>query len=42
MTVFWARGLTPGKAQPEDDEVIEHRFIPLSQALRMTIVIRRG
>lgn len=35
MTVFWARGLTPGQAQPEEDEVIEHRFVPLSQALRM-------
>ena len=35
MTVFWARGLTAGQAQPEDDEVIEHRFVPLSQALRM-------
>ena len=37
MTVFWARGLTPGQAQPEDDEVIEHRFVPLSKAVRMVL-----
>ncbi len=35
MTVYLARGLTAGKAQPEDDESIECRFTPLSQALQM-------
>ena len=39
MTVFWARDLKPGPAQPEPDEVIEHRFVPLSKALNM---VRRG
>ena len=37
MTVFWAQDLTPGKARPEDDEVIHHRFLPLSRALRMVL-----
>ena len=37
MTVFWAQGLTPGQARPEDDEVIEHRMVPLSRALRMVL-----
>jgi ADP-ribose pyrophosphatase len=35
MTVFWARGLTPGQAQPEDDEVIAQRLVPLSKAVQM-------
>jgi ADP-ribose pyrophosphatase len=39
MTVFWARGLRPGQAQPENDEVILHRLVPLSRAVRM---INRG
>jgi 8-oxo-dGTP pyrophosphatase MutT (NUDIX family) len=39
MTVFWARGLTPGPAQPEADEVIEQRLVPLSKAVRM---VNRG
>jgi ADP-ribose pyrophosphatase len=37
MTVFWARSLTPGPAQPEADEVIEQRLVPLSQAVQMVI-----
>jgi len=39
MTVFWARGLQAGPAQPEADEVIEQHLVPLSKAVRM---IMRG
>jgi ADP-ribose pyrophosphatase len=39
MAVFLARGLKPGIAQPEADEVIDVRFVPLSKALQM---IRTG
>src|SRR5262245_26663050 len=35
MTVFLARGLRPGTAQPEADERIAMRFFPLSAALKM-------
>jgi len=35
MAVFLARGLKPGIAQPEADEVIDVRFVPLSKALKM-------
>jgi ADP-ribose pyrophosphatase len=35
MTLFWARGLKPGPAQPEADEVIEQLLVPLSEALQM-------
>lgn len=35
MTVFLARGLKPGKAQPEEDEKIEYEFVPLAEAVRM-------
>jgi ADP-ribose pyrophosphatase len=37
MTVFWARGLKPGTAQPEADEVIQQRLVPLSKAVRMVL-----
>jgi ADP-ribose pyrophosphatase len=37
MTVFWARGLKPGPAQPEPDEVIEQHLVPLSKAVRMVM-----
>ena len=37
MTVFWARGLKPGPAQPEADEVIEQRLISLSEAVNMVL-----
>ena len=37
MTVFWARGLKPGPAQPEEDEVIEQRLVPLSKAVNMVL-----
>jgi len=39
MAVFLACDLKPGIAQPEADEVIEVRFVPLSKALKM---IRTG
>ena len=39
MTVFLARGLNPGTAQPEEDERIDYELIPVSTALRM---IERG
>jgi ADP-ribose pyrophosphatase len=35
MALFLARELRAGAAQPEDDEVIEIRFFPLSSAVRM-------
>ncbi len=34
MTVFLAEELKPGIAQPEADELIEHRLYPLSEVLR--------
>jgi ADP-ribose pyrophosphatase len=37
MSIYLARELRPGKAQPEDDEVIEIRFVSLSEALRMVL-----
>src|ERR1017187_3703989 len=35
MTVYLARGLTAGDAQPEEDESIECQLTPLSEALAM-------
>lgn len=35
MTVFLAQGLTPGEAQPEDDEKIEFELIPISRVVKM-------
>jgi ADP-ribose pyrophosphatase len=37
MTIFLARGLQPGQAQPEEDEVIRTRFFPLSIAVKMAL-----
>ena len=37
MTVFWARGLKPGPAQPEEDEVIEQHLVQLSKAVNMVL-----
>ncbi len=34
MTVFLARGLKPGIAQPESDERIEYRLVPLSEVVQ--------
>jgi ADP-ribose pyrophosphatase len=33
MTIYLARGLRTGKAQPEDDESIECHLVPLSEAV---------
>src|SRR5215469_11188773 len=35
MTVYLAQGLTPGKAQPEADEKIEHELVPLSTLTKL-------
>ena len=35
MAIYLARGLRPGEAQPEADERIRQRMVPLSDALRM-------
>src|SRR5579859_3036412 len=35
MSIYLARDLRPGKAQPEDDEVIEMKLVPLEKAVAM-------
>lgn len=37
MSVYLARGLRPGAAQPEEDEVIEINFFPLEKAVAMVM-----
>lgn len=37
MAVFLATGLRSGKAQPEDDEIIYKRLLPLPSAVRMVM-----
>jgi ADP-ribose pyrophosphatase len=37
MAVYLARGLRPGTAQPEEDEVIQQRLVTLSAAVRMVV-----
>jgi ADP-ribose pyrophosphatase len=37
MAVFMATGLKPGIAQPEEDEIIYKRMVPLPQAVRMVM-----
>ena len=37
MTVFLARGLKPGEAEPEADECIEYELVSLSRAVRMVM-----
>ena len=37
MSLYMARGLRSGTAQPEADEVIRVRFFPLSEAVRMVL-----
>jgi ADP-ribose pyrophosphatase len=37
MTIFLARGLRPGKAQPEADERIAVKFVGLAEAKRMAL-----
>ncbi|HET7440985.1 MAG TPA: NUDIX hydrolase [Terriglobales bacterium] len=39
MAIYLARRIRPGKAQPEADELIRKRLIPLPEALRM---VRNG
>jgi ADP-ribose pyrophosphatase len=40
MSIYLARGLHPGTAQPEEDEVIEIRFFPLSTLVHMIMAGR--
>lgn len=40
MSIFLATGLRPGIAQPEEDEVIETKFFPLTSAVRMVMAGR--
>lgn len=40
MAVYLARGLRPGPAQPEEDEVIEATFFPLSKIERQVMAGR--
>src|SRR3984893_11397885 len=40
MSIYLARGLRPGTAQPEEDEVIETKFFPLSTVVRMVMAGR--
>ena len=37
MTIYLARGLTAGKAQPEADERIEYHLVPLTRAVEMVL-----
>jgi ADP-ribose pyrophosphatase len=37
MAIFLATGLKPGQAQPEDDELIRTRLVPLASALKMVM-----
>jgi len=37
MTIYLARGLQPGEAQPEPDERIAVRFFSLTEAKRMAL-----
>lgn len=37
MAVYLATGLTKGKAEPEDDEVIRKRMVPLPAAINMVL-----
>lgn len=37
MTVYLAQGLKAGEAQPEEDERIETRFFPISEAQQMAL-----
>jgi ADP-ribose pyrophosphatase len=40
MSIYLATGLRPGAAQPEEDEVIEIKFFPLSVAVRKVMTGR--
>jgi ADP-ribose pyrophosphatase len=40
MSIYLATRLSAGTAQPEEDEVIEIKFFPLSTAVRMVMTGR--
>jgi ADP-ribose pyrophosphatase len=40
MAIYLATRLTPGTAQPEEDEAIEIKFFPLTTAVRMVMTGR--
>lgn len=37
MSVYMATGLRKGEAEPEEDEIIHHRMVPLSNAVKMVL-----
>jgi ADP-ribose pyrophosphatase len=37
MSIYLARGLQPGTAQPEDDEVIEIQLLPIKKAVSLVL-----
>ena len=37
MSIYWARNLKAGAAQPEDDEVIELKWVPIKKAVSMVV-----
>jgi ADP-ribose pyrophosphatase len=37
MSIYLATDLSPGTAQPEEDEVIEIQFVPLKKAVAMVV-----
>jgi ADP-ribose pyrophosphatase len=37
MSLYMARDLRPGRAQPENDEVIENKLVPLVEAVSMVL-----
>lgn len=37
MAVYMATGLREGEAEPEEDEIIHHRMVPLARAVKMVL-----
>jgi ADP-ribose pyrophosphatase len=37
MSVYMATGLRKGEAEPEEDEIIHHRMVPLANAVKMVL-----
>lgn len=37
MAVYMATGLRKGEAEPEEDEIIHHRMVPLPRAVKMIL-----
>jgi len=37
MAVYMATGLRKGEAEPEEDEIIHHRMVPLPRAIKMVV-----